>query len=175
MKLLVTKQACEAFLQVSFFRKDNDFERFIRQAQSFHIKPLMCDDFFQDLIQETPLRNYDLLLNGGSYSYQGRNYYFDGLKAVISFFAYARYIFLGHQCDTPFGVKEKNYQDGLQLSSSERKDTKTLYMQNAYTLWEDCKMYIERHSAQFPEWESCQTPCKKEKTKTKMRMTLVKQ
>lgn len=174
MKILVSKQECSIHLGVSFHRSSDSFERFVRQAQTFDVKPLMCDDFFEDLTSESPKRNYDTLLNGGSYTFEGRNYHFEGLKSVISYFSYARYVLLGHQTDTPFGIKEKNYEDGLQISSAERRDTKTMYTQNAYTLWEGCKKYIERNNKDFPEWTACVSTCGKENEKKgRFRLSLI--
>lgn len=159
MRILIDKASVGKYLSVSTFRKVEDFERYAREAQMFDLKPLVCEDFYQDLMSETPQRDYSLLLEGGSYTHQGRKYEFAGLKAVLAYFAYARYIFTGHQIDTPYGVRGKVYQDGEGVSQGERRDLRTLYMQNANELWEDCRRYIERHRGQFPEWSSCDTGC----------------
>ena len=82
MKLLVNKQECSKYLSVSLFRKDEEFNRFIREAQMFDLKGLVCESFFQDLTNETPVRDYTLLLEGGSYTFEGKKYEFAGLKAV---------------------------------------------------------------------------------------------
>ena len=105
MRLLVNRQECSKYLSVSLFRKDEDFNRFIREAQMFDLKGLVCEDLFQDIMSETPANDYTLLLEGGSYTFEGRRYEFAGLKAVLAYFAYARYIFIGHQVDTPMGIK----------------------------------------------------------------------
>ena len=54
----------------------------------FDLKGLVCESFFQDLTNETPVRDYTLLLEGGSYTFEGKKYEFAGLKAVLSYFAY---------------------------------------------------------------------------------------
>lgn len=64
MRLLVNKQECSKYLSVSLFRKDEEFNRFIREAQMFDLKELVCESFFQDLTSETPVRDYTLLLEG---------------------------------------------------------------------------------------------------------------
>ena len=119
MRLLVNKQECSKYLSVSLFRKEEEFNRFIREAQMFDLKGLVCESFFQDLTSETPVRDYTLLLEGGSYTFEGKKYEFAGLKAVLSYFAYARYIFVGHQVDTPMGIKVKENQDGETISQTE--------------------------------------------------------
>lgn len=162
MKILVTKQECSKYLHISFYRKEEDFTKYIQEAQFFDLKPLCTEPFFEDLTEETPERDYNTLLNGGNYEYKGKKYHFQGLKAVIAYFAYARYILLGHQTDTPFGVKEKRNQDSEALPQAERRDTRLLYVQNANTLWVDCKNYIERNLHLFPEWKN--SDCNSEKT-----------
>ena len=172
MKLLVNKQECSKYLSVSLFRKEEDFNRFIREAQMFDLKGLVSEAFFQDLTSETPVRNYTLLLDGGSYTFEGKKYEFAGLKAVLAYFAYARYIFVGHQVDTPMGIKVKENQDGETISQTERRDVRTMYKQQADMLWEDCKKYLERTASNISD---CNDGCSERNRayKSRMRMQLI--
>nr|DAX78243.1 MAG TPA: hypothetical protein [Caudoviricetes sp.] len=172
MKLLVNKQECSKYLSVSLFRKEEDFNRFIREAQMFDLKGLVSEAFFQDLTSETPVRDYTLLLEGGSYTFEGKKYEFAGLKAVLAYFAYARYIFVGHQVDTPMGIKVKENQDGETISQTERRDVRTMYKQQADMLWEDCKKYLERTSSNISD---CNDDCSERNRayKPRMRMQLI--
>nr|DAS49568.1 MAG TPA: hypothetical protein [Caudoviricetes sp.] len=174
MKLLVNKQECSKYLSVSLFRKEEEFNRFIREAQMFDFKGLVCESFFQDLTSETPVRDYTLLLEGGSYTFEGKKYEFAGLKAVLSYFAYARYVFVGHQVDTPMGIKEKVNQDGEAISQNERRDVRTMYKQQADLLWQDCERYLERNATLFPEYR-CNSGCGESNriNKHRMRMQLI--
>ena len=172
MKLLVNKQECSKYLSVSLFRKEEDFNRFIREAQMFDLKGLVSEAFFQDLTSETPIRDYTLLLDGGSYTFEGKKYEFAGLKAVLAYFAYARYIFVGHQVDTPMGIKVKENQDGETISQTERRDVRTMYKQQADMLWEDCKRYLERTVSNIGD---CNDGCSERNRayKPRMRMQLI--
>lgn len=174
MKLLVNKQECSKYLSVSLFRKDEDFNRFIREAQMFDLKGLVCEDLFQDLTSETPVRDYTLLLEGGSYTFEDKKYEFAGLKAVLAYFAYARYIFVGHQVDTPMGIKVKENQDATGVSQSERRDVRTMYKQQADLLWQDCERYLMRNAIQYPEYR-CNDGCgvSDRINKPRMRMRLI--
>lgn len=174
MKLLVNKQECSKYLSVSLFRKDEEFNRFIREAQMFDLKCLVCESFYQDLTSETPVRDYTLLLEGGSYTFEGKNHEFTGLKAVLAYFAYARYVFVGHQVDTPMGIKVKENQDGETVSQTERRDVRTMYKQQADLLWQDCERYLERNKVLFPEY-SCNSVCGESNriNKPRMRMQLI--
>ena len=172
MKLLVNKQECSKYLSVSLFRKEEDFNRFIREAQMFDLKGLVSEAFFQDLTSETPIRDYTLLLDGGSYTFEGKKYEFAGLKAVLAYFAYARYIFVGHQVDTPMGIKVKENQGGETISQTERRDVRTMYKQQADMLWEDCKRYLERTASNISD---CNDGCSERNRayKSRMRMQLI--
>ena len=174
MKLLVNKQECSKYLSVSLFRKDEEFNRFIREAQMFALKVFVCESFYQDLPSETPVRDYTLLLEGGSYTFEGKKYEFAGLKAVLSYFAYARYVFVGHQVDTPMCIKVKENQDGETVSQAERRDVRTMYKQQADLLWQDCERYLERNRLLFPEY-SCNSGCNESNriNKHRMRMQLI--
>ena len=140
----------------------------------FDLKGLVCESFFQDLTSEMPVRDYTLLLEGGSYTFESKKYEFSGLKSVLSYFAYARYIFVGHQVDTPMGIKEKVNQYGEAISQNERRDVRTMYKQQADLLWQECERYLERNKALFPEY-SCNSGCSDSNriNKPRMRMQLI--
>lgn len=142
MRLLVTRSECGVYLSVSVFGTDEVFNRYIREAQMFDLKPLMCEGVYEDIMSASPVGDYALLLSGGSYEHEGQRYEFAGLGAVIAYFAYARYIFTGHQVDTAYGVVRKVYNDAEVVSREERRDLRGLYMQQAQALWMDCERYM---------------------------------
>lgn len=174
MKLLVNKQECSKYLSVSLFRKEEEFNRFIREAQMFDLKGLVCEAFYQDLTSETTVRDYTLLLNGGTYTFEGKKYEFAGLKAVLAYFTYARYAFTGHYIDTAMGLKVKENQDGDTVSQAERRDVRTMYNQQADLLWRDCQLFLERNATLFPEYR-CNSGCGDNNriNKPRMRMKLI--
>lgn len=172
MKLLVNKQECSKYLSVSLFRKEEDFNRFIREAQMFDLKKLVCEELYQDIVSDAPANDYTLLLEGGSYTFEGKKYEFAGLKVVLAYFAYARYIFVGHQVDTPMGIKVKENQDSETISQTERRDVRTMYKQQADMLWQDCKRYLERTTSNIGD---CNDGCsgRNRAYKPRMRMQLI--
>ena len=159
-------------MSVSLFRKEEDFNRFIREAQMFDLKKLVCEELYQDIVSDAPANDYTLLLEGGSYTFEGKKYEFAGLKAVLAYFAYARYIFVGHQVDTPMGIKVKENQDGETISQTERRDVRTMYKQQADMLWQDCKRYLERTTSNISD---CNDGCSERNRayKPRMRMQLI--
>jgi hypothetical protein len=57
------------------------------------VKIWLGDGLLNELITQSPLFSADnlILLNGGSYVYQGNTYLFQGLKAAIIYYAFGRF------------------------------------------------------------------------------------
>lgn len=171
MKLLATRTDIEKYLSISFNRNNEEITRFIREVHLFDLKPLMCESFFLDLTENKT--DYTELLNGGSYEYKRIKRPFEGLKAVIAYFFYARYIFKSYQKDTPFGFVQKKNPDSEPLSSTERRDMNKMYKQQANELWEDVVKYMNRNTKKYPKWSECYGGCsEKEDGKPKIRMSV---
>lgn len=170
MKLLANKQQIEKYLKISFHRKDEDVNRFIREVLLFDIKPLVCEGFFLDITNESTT-NYNELIDGGNYTHKGVEYNFEGLIAVIAYFFYARYIYKSHQADTPFGIVQKKYNDSEPLSSIERRDMNKIYKQQAGELWKDVVIYLNRNLDKYPEWENC-NGCGAREVKGKLKISV---
>lgn len=81
---------------------------------------------------------------------------------------------MGHQVDTPMGIKVKENQDGETVSQNERRDVRTMYKQQADWLWQDCERYLERNATLFPEYR-CNSGCDESNriNKPRMRMQLI--
>lgn len=127
---------------------------YIAQAQQFDVKPLLGELLFKDLIDNPTTTENELLLSGGSYTYQSANYDFAGLKAVIIFFAYARFLENQNINITRFGIVFKNNAD-----VSERVDEKTLQRlvqqsrNQAQAYWDECGKYLQRNAGLYPLWQ----------------------
>ena len=74
------------------------WEQSVLEAQLLDIKIWLGDELLNELdeqISASPSELTDdnnLLLNGGKYIYQTRTYLFQGLKAVIIYYAFSRFI-----------------------------------------------------------------------------------
>jgi hypothetical protein len=126
---------------------------YILQAQQFDLKPLVGEVFYKDILDNPTSAENTLLLNGGAYSYQNKNYEFSGLKIVLAYYAYARIIENQNIHVTRFGVVFKNNAD-----VSERVDEKTLQRlilqtrNQARAYWDECHLFLNRKSISYPLW-----------------------
>lgn len=123
--------------------KSMKLEKCIEQAEDFDIKKVLGNSFYTTI--DKTKSTYDLLLNGGNYTYDGVEYSFKGLNYAIAWFAFARWTKLSNSNPTAFGtvVKNSDYSDPveerkLQKEASEYESAGVEYL-------EDVKLFLHYH------------------------------
>jgi hypothetical protein len=107
------------------------FEQIQTEVQNHDLKKLIGFEFFNELLQN--IQEYELLLTGGEYTYNGSTYNFNGLIYVCAFLFYARYIRDSRVNDTFTGFVTHT-ADGMQpLSSNEIMNLENRYKEIAAT------------------------------------------
>lgn len=140
---IITRAEIQQYKQLSNSINNDKLNELILQAQMVDLLPLMGERLYYHLLDN--LIDYNDLLNGLTYDYNGITYTNVGLKAVLAHYVYARYAMFGDIIDTAFGLKAKINND-----VSERIDTsykKTLYENNcnyAFNLWLNVEHYLIR-------------------------------
>ncbi|MFV0377762.1 MAG: hypothetical protein ACK5JD_10740 [Mangrovibacterium sp.] len=168
MELLINKTDVEKYFQVAIGRKDAEFEKYIRQAQLFDLKKIMPEIFFYDLLKNKAEANYQQVINGAEYVYDGNEYEQEGLKAVLAHFTYGLYIFKSGIQDTSFGMVVKQSQQSEPVEYKERRDWYYEHKAQANQIWEDVKRFIERNIDDYPVWTDCTTVRETRTFKTKL-------
>jgi len=137
--------------------RDNDsIEQYIQESQDLDLKDLVCREFFYDLIKNYQDSGYQTLIHGGTYTNKyGYEVEFKGIKPVLVYFSYARYIFRSHVQDTPFGVVQKTNEFSNPISSQEKRDIRDRYRTDAMSYWDEVKIYLDDQYENFPKWNSC--------------------
>lgn len=83
----------------------------ILDAQDFDLRPFLGEQLYLDLIEDfsnsPSLVKYNDLFNGSTYTYNGKKYQHDGVKAILVYHSYARYSGRNSIKDTPFGFTQK--------------------------------------------------------------------
>ena len=141
MELLIKKEQVASKLQLQTGYNKDVFENvFIREAQQLDLKPLLCESFYCELLEKKEKPIYKKLIEGGSYEYEDKKYCFEGLGTVISYFAYARFVFKSNIVSTSHGfvVKDTPYSDPAALQ--ERKNLYHLHQKEANTYFEEVKI-----------------------------------
>jgi len=96
---------------------DKDFLPLVTEAQIFDIAPILGDDFFLEIIAGleagTPEAKWTELFEGKTYEYAGKTYQFFGLKALIIYHSFARFLTNDGVQSTPSGfvVKQSQYSE----------------------------------------------------------------
>jgi hypothetical protein len=145
--MLSTKWANRAdvslYKQISKTVHDDIFNSIMIESQIQDIAPLLGENLFNDI--NNNIANYNDLLNGGTYTYNGITYTNYGLKAVLSYYFYARYQMFGNVIDTPFSIVEK--LEGAESRPTSEKTKQALYQMNrdsAFNVWRSVENYLIR-------------------------------
>lgn len=142
MKLLINKTDVAKYRQISKKRDDDLLEQEIMNAQVVDLQEIVCPELYNELTQG--IGDHELLLNGGTYEYSGVTYQFEGLKAVLVFFAYARYVRFSSNVDTAFDYVNKLNEQSQTVSQREKEVQYTATRQVAMRYWDACRLYMSR-------------------------------
>ena len=97
------------------------------------------------------------MIHGETYTdTEGNDIEYKGIKAVLVYFAYARYILRGHITDTPYGFVQKTNEFSQPVSSAEKREVRDRSRIDAMNYWQECKVYLDQHVQLFPKWKECE-------------------
>lgn len=150
--MLINKSDIAAYRAISASTKDSKVNPFIGDAELLDLMPLLGEKFYYDILANPS--NYTDLLNEKEYTYDGYTVKSPGLKRVLVDFSYARYVMHGSQTDTPFGMVEKQYQDGANVSRIDKKEVYKHTQQMAMQYWAQVEAYLNRNSELYPLWNT---------------------
>jgi hypothetical protein len=155
--LLIDKGKVAEKLQVSIGYSDAEFNTFINEAQEFDFKPLVEEDFYFDLLAKKAEESYVKLIGGGSYEYNDRTYYFQGIATVLSYFSYARFVMNSSAVSTAHGMVVKTTPNSTPLVLEERKNFYYKKKAEANSMMVDVVKFIERNIADYPSWNEAKS------------------
>lgn len=132
----------------------------ILEAQKFDLRPFLKDDFYlsivEDLEASPSLTEYADLWNGCVYTYGSEKFIMSGLKAILCYHSYARYLPHSDIQSTATGFVRKSNQ------YSEKIEDKTIsrliaQARSAATVMEgEVLDYLNRNSSLYPKWKGNQ-------------------
>lgn len=153
MTTLITRADIALYKQISKTPHDDKINEAIREAQLIDIKPLLGERLFYKILAAPA--DYEALLTGGEYTYNGETYHSNGLKMVLCYYAYARYIYFGSAIDTPFSVVEKLNDNSRPVDPAYKKTVFTDSRATAASLWGSVHDYLIR--TVNPDYHRCST------------------
>lgn len=148
--LLINKTDLSDFKQISRALQVDKADEYIREAQSYDLPELLGVPFLFDVVANRQQPRYQKLIHGGTWLEDGVQYSFNGLRAVIAYFAYSRLVLTVDAVNSPFGMNRKLQPDSEPISFSEKKDIRTMSIQSANHEWSMCVRFIEANKSDYP-------------------------
>ena len=161
MAISLNRQDFHPFGQVAKHCNLEKLEIAINEAIQFDLKPLLCDLFFDvdanwgdtegiwyDIIQPLEFEG----CNDKPKSHQG-------LKIVLTYYAYARYVLINNFDDTPNGGVNKTNEWSIPKPYADLKTVAERYRNMGYDLWKEVEMYICLNSDVYTDADFDCEPC----------------
>lgn len=170
--LLINRSDLVPYAQVAIHaREESMLQPYILAAQNVDVKPVIGAAFWLDILTNPNSPENELLLTGGTYQNgSGAMVTFQGLKAALACFTYARYVLAKNAVDTPFGMVSKNSEfstpvtpEQLVSIASEKRNEANVYLR-------ECTLFLNVNTASYPFWD---TECKTATPKFIHRLTPV--
>lgn len=156
MQPLITRNDIARYRQISKTPNDDKLNEMILDAQLLDLAPLLGEKLFT-AITASP-ENYDLLLNGGIYEHDGVSYSCYGLKMVLSYFTYARYVMFSSIISAPISIVEKLNPDSKPVEPHSKKSIYGINRDSAFKIWQNVENYLLRsQDVLFTRNTSCKT------------------
>lgn len=157
MMPLVTKIDLANYKYISDSVKNNAvWPQFVSEAQQLDVKVWLGDGLLNELITQSETSPESLsvlnekLLNGGSYVYQTKTYLFQGLKACILYYAFARFTSRQPYNYTAAGITVKDTDFSTPASDKAVQRLATEAMLTAASLKDEVVLYLRRNSSSYP-------------------------
>ena len=167
---LVTKADLNNYKYVADSVKNSTvWEQFVSEAQEFDIMPWLGDALMDEILIQAATDPVSIsaanqaLLDGGSYTYQTKTHRFQGLKACIIYYAFARFTNRTPYNYTATGIVIKDSDLSTPVSDKvvQRLETEARLMGEA--IRDRVVLFLSRNYADYPLWESrgCVLPGRK--------------
>lgn len=142
MQPLITRNDIARYRQIAKTANNDKLNELILDAQMLDLAPLLGESLYNSLLQAPAA--HEELIDGGIYEADGISYTNYGLKMVLAYFAYARYVMFSSVIDTPFSLVEKLNSDSRAVEAPAKKTIYALNRDNAFLIWSNVKNYLER-------------------------------
>lgn len=137
----------------------------IEEAQEFDLRSWIGESFYLDIMDKFENNPTDPvfleLFDGVKYTYDGNEYEHQGIKGVLVYLAYARYIGAANAQSTPTGFVQKNNQYSDPISSSQITRMIKQNESGANTFQRRVEDFLNRNSSSYPLWNVCKKGSRK--------------
>lgn len=154
MNVLVDLSDFTSFRQLTSNIDMNKLNPYIIEAQNFDLRPVLGEAFFYDIIVNPTTIPHNTLINGNDYqNSDDKTVHFEGLKAALCYFAYARYIESGGTHSTSYGLvsKTNDYSQPTPDKTIARMVTQARSSAKGYL--DDVLKFLSLNADDYPLWK----------------------
>ena len=135
----------------------------ILEAQDFDLRPILGDEFYFALVEDfeasPSLTTYGDLFNGCTYTFGGKEYTQEGIKAFLVYASYARYSANSSVIATATGFVHKANQYSEHVSEKTVSRLVEQARSGSQVYADRFMLYLDRNRALYPLWKpNCKTP-----------------
>ena len=134
----------------------NNQDRFLQiayEVENSDLLDLLGIELLQDLQDNPTSANNILLLDGCIYTNgRGNTIRHKGIRFILSYMIYARYIGESYMVDTFSGFVKKERTDATSLSEGEVIRLQNVSKKMALVEWENVKEYLDLNYSLYPKW-----------------------
>ncbi len=137
-------------------KNSTSWPQFVSEAQMLDIKIWLGDGLLNELITQSPAFSPDnlVLLNGGSYVYQTKIYLFQGLKAAIIYYSFARFTNRTAFNYTATGIVIKDSDLSTPISDKIMQRLETEARLTAEAIKCEIILFLNRNHLNYPLWQN---------------------
>ena len=148
---LINYTTQQAIKPISANNEDR-FEQIMVETEIKDLQPLLGVSLYQDLIQNSAEPKYVTLIEGTTWTLNGKPYIMKGLKYVIAYLFYANYVEQVAIADTFSGFVQHTFAESQHVEAVEKRRIASMNREIAARYWEECRLYLSNNIATYTEY-----------------------
>ena len=158
-KLLISVSDIKKYRAIPDLHPDR-IDTYIRESQIIYLKPLLNDALYYDFILkysdsgDAMYANYQKLLNGDTYSYNGQTVEYLGLKPMLVYYTLSRFVVNNQVNFTGYGVVYKRSDESDRLDADSLRMQQTLFKETALTYQKEVEQYLSEKTDVFTLYDT---------------------
>ena len=161
---LISKSDFDGVVNLSEHCKEGDeiLNQYIVERQNLDLIGLLGNCFYNEVLENVADANYADLINGSTYTVDGKVKTHFGLKRVLIHFVTGAYMYRGGMVDTPFSVVQKMSQDSVPVPIQELRNLRDEHRRMGSKYWAMTFDYLcsvkKEDDTRFPCFDDCDCP-----------------
>ena len=114
---------------------------------------VILGNFYFDVVANAAGLSYTDLMDGSTFTVNGRPFIQSGIKALVADLAYARYVDMINTNFSPFGITVKSTQDSVPITEGKLKQIILQARRDADVKFGIIDLYLDQNKSTFPRYD----------------------